>query len=532
MAIWNPVDIACAGDGPFAGAFLGQNDTGCAGADTVEWTQLAGPAASQIEFIPQTPDVTLALAPNPGLYTIQRCCIFQVEGPPQSGTPDVTPGIQCPGAAIVGEIITLTLNGCENGIVTWSSSGNSGVITPVDNQTALLSIVDDAAGLISITANCQLPDQALQTFTCDLFLYPEDQEFDVTVAPSIQLDVVECGEICVYEEVDVLFTDCEAVTPEKDEIEFPGKPELPPLEKPEPTPLTRVRMTGSPLPPYNCSYTLECCGQEECCCDEHVSAILWNDVFNCGWEYDAPAVNGTNIYNAMGYNPGGKWCFQGTTTINLSGPPAFIDTLVLWGHNMTDATITTSPLVPFGGGPATTNIVSDKSCLEGVSLPIIVYFDQVNDSVTNLSITITPADPSQVICISHVFAGQKFFFNENWGLPEDWTNPFFGSDREVTVREGSCGPVSVTSKRKRISCSIPIDCYSDAEYKECIKPILRYAHCGNPLMFAWSINQCPTDLFYGWVDGTNEGSSKEDCFNTNSIDLSGFITQPQVKDFI
>ena len=514
-----PVDI-CPGED----VELGNND--CVGATRIEWTQRQGPAASQFNFNSDNQPIITGSGPVAGRYTLRRCCFYETEGATQPV--ETQPGLTCPEAAMVGDLVSINLAGCD-GIADWTVTG-SALLTAVNNQVAYVSAND--AGTYTVEVTCNNANGSSFGYQCEIVFYPDTQQFTTTTSEVAVITAVECGEFCTCEDVDIIIG-CDS--PNQENVKTPVFFEeiLPLAEKPVIEVLTPVRMTGNPLPALTCNDVIEKPCEEDLCCDQHVPAIIWNDVANCGWTIESTQeVNGTSAYGAFGNNAGGKLCFTGAVTITLSGPPAFIDTLVLYGHNMTNATITTSPLVPFGGGPATTGVVSDKSCLEGYTNPVIVYFNEVNDNITELTVTITPDDPTKTVCIQQIVAGRKLLDLWPNGLPDTWQNPFLGGSREIRIREGNCGITSVTSKRKRASLSIPVECISESVYKECVMPLIRYLECPNPLLFAWSINRCPQDLFYGYLTGLVNPVSYEDGFEPiQSLEFEGYIRQPQSKEF-
>jgi len=272
---------------------------------------------------------------------------------------------------------------------------------------------------------------------------------------------------------------------------------------------------------------LEC--EDDICCSTHVPAFIINDVCHCGWSIDGAGIEGTTAANVCSCAIGQPWIFNGSGSVTFSGPATLIDNLVIFGHNMESATITTTPLTQFGGGAAQSGRCTDIICDGGYLRPITVSFADVPESVDSVTVTIdaTSTDGGPV-CIDQIILGRKFFLPSN-ALLTTFINPFTGTDYEYEIKESDCGLLSRRSRRVAVPLAVEIDCINERYAFEQLRPLMRYLR-NHQVVFYWSINNAPQEVFVGWLDGVQSGAVYEDA-NTQmaSIQARGFISQLQDK---
>jgi hypothetical protein len=500
-----------------------------------EWTAIRTPAACQPDISSPGSALTDIEFLCVGTFEIQRCVYTQTEdAPPDPIEPTDQISIGCPLSMLAGESINVSLFGCENGTVDWTITGDA-LFTPTSNTGGIVTA--NGAGIVDLSVICTSFDadgnETIQEASCQFEVFEQDQEVICFTAEPFVINAVSCGEICECQTCVVVVEDCQEECIELS-IGFvaQGCKDCEGVQ-PEPVPFTLTGLGGSDLPPIICDDEIDfgCDLEDPFCCDEHQPAILWNDASNCGWTFTATnAVNGSDISMAFACNIGQQFCFEGSTQILAQGDNLFIDTLVLYGLTMEPGMVTTSPLTKFGGEPLEVNPITDDACIGGYSIPPTVYFDQVDQSIDMLMITIE-GEPGQIYCIDTLFLGRKLFLPDN-AIPQPWTNPFRGMDREVSVKYSDCGyPISAYSTKKESTLNLNIRCISEQWAKQTLAPLMRYLECPNPLLFAWSINNCPHEIFYGYVE-KNEGSTyNNSIYQQTTITAKGWIKQQQPKDF-
>jgi hypothetical protein len=202
--------------------------------------------------------------------------------------------------------------------------------------------------------------------------------------------------------------------------------------------------------------------------------------------------------------------------------------MVIWGHNITDGSVVTAPLAPFGGGATGIGVVNDGACMDGYTQPVVINFDQVSDNITNFTATIT-SNGDGPVCIDRVFIGRKLFLPDD-RLPLSFINPHDGDDYELEVKESACGILSRSVKHTACDWSLEI-CADDEYLCNVWRPFLRYAR-RHGFFFQWSRNRKPNDIINAWLVGKQAGSVADE-FGTSTVSLNarGFITQPQPKLF-
>ena len=505
---------------------------GCENASRVEWEVLDKPLGAQVIFSDDTsPDSTIDVTQD-GPYKLRLCCYYDTG----VVTAPVAPELQvtCPKGVLAGQVANIQLLGCEDGTVEWTVTGVATTGITGNNTGAVVTTDPDNAGggaIVSVTCTQFDIDgnETTEIRSCSFITYPADSQLVCTTSPAVTSEFVVCGTICECTDVTLVF-DCD------DEQRCQSAElgmvfiECPECEEPEPCePLERLEFLGVDAAQIAaCNDLLSCC-DVDLCCDPHLPVLLWNDICNCpGWTIDAPAIEGSSIYNACGCNIGQKWCFEGSATIVASGPAQFIDVMVVWGHNITDGSISTSPLAPFGGGPTGVGVINDGACIEGYTQPVVINFDQVNAPITDFTATITAAGPGPT-CIDKIFIGRKMFLPDD-RLPISFVNPHDGDDYELEVKETDCGILSQSIKQVPCDWSLEI-CADDEWMCEEWRPFLRYAR-RHGFMFQWSRNRKPNDIINAWISGKQQGStSNEFGESTVTLNARGFITQPQVKQF-
>ena len=514
---------------------------GCEGASRIEWIVAEKPAGSQVLISNDTIEAPGFEFSEDGSYTLTICCHFDEDGSAPNGVP--TPrGLSCPLSVIAGQVAEVQVVNCEaanieligfTGGVTGSSFDNDG--------TGLITTDPNSPGPISITVRCTIFDEDFNPisadFTCTFEAIDPNDDLIESVGPPSDFEFVNCGQSCECTSITVI-VDCDAKASDTAIIGIVFK-ECPPCEDPEECEEFEIQpLVGTSNAAYQECAETALFGCEELCCEPHRPLLFWNNLLNCpGWTAEAPAIEGSSIYNTASCNPGQKWCFEDSATIIFTGPPQFVDALVIWGHNMTDGTVTVSPLEQFGGSNTiSTGVTNDGACMEGYTQPIIMNFadpeelpvgsPQVDDRIiTELAVTIT-SNTGGPVCIDQIFIGQKFFLPDDT-LPLNFQNPHTGSDYEIEFTEGSCGPLSRSLKHTPIEMSFSVECMDERYMKEKWRPFIRYAQ-RHGLMFQWSRNRCPQDIFNGWITGPIAPAVYNNAhYQTATMQARGYITQPQ-----
>lgn len=503
---------------------------GAPGSIRCEWEVLDKPAGSQViipddQFFENDVEVT-----EDGAYQFRVCCFYEegVELPP----PVTAPEIACPLKVVAGDTANISLIGCQDASIEWSGSGAGFTSITGDENGATVTTDPAQPGIIVINVDCTQFDNDGNPITtplsCLFQVIAADTELVCATGPQVEVEYVNCGERCECVDFTVVF-DCGEEVCSSDSIGIIFK-DCTPCEEDENCPeLVQINVTGGQAPGLSpCNDLIECC-DTSLCCDPHAPLLMWNNLCVCpGWTFDAPAIEGSSFYNACSCNPGQKWWFDGPVTITGSGPNRFIDAFVIFGHNIQNGQVITSPLVPPDGDPVTIGAVSDSACIEGYTMPLVMNFEDSGE-VTNISITITPNGPGP-FCIDQIFIGQKFFLPDD-KLPLNFINPHDGDDYSLEVKESECGILSRSIKHEACDFSLEI-CADDEWLCEEWRPFLRYAR-RHGFMFQWSRNRKPTDIISAWLVDKQQGSSANE-FGESIVTLKarGYISQPQISTYL
>ncbi len=257
-------------------------------------------------------------------------------------------------------------------------------------------------------------------------------------------------------------------------------------------------------------------------------------------DWTITATNGLNsIINACSCNDSQFFQFQGSTSINLSGPITFLDSIIIWGHNITDGSIQTSPF-PLNqenpdneGQPVDIGVFNDGSCTDALICPIQVNFEDVPpDGISDLTIDIV-SNTDDVICIQQLFVGKKFFLPCD-RLPATFNNPHDGSDYELDIKTSRCGRLSQTLEHVPVPLELELECVSREWLDEEWRPLLRYMRRYG-VLFQHSRNNSPKDIFSGWIPrkGGESVFDPDTCTYSVSLSAEGYTTQDQlIKRFV
>ena len=268
---------------------------------------------------------------------------------------------------------------------------------------------------------------------------------------------------------------------------------------------------------------LEFCCDDVVCCQPHNPALIWCDLCASGGiASGAGTLAGSSPQNACCI--GGSWYTTGGT-FAVNGGSACVDTVIVFGTNIE------SIVTPFGPGEG----VCVDECGGEYYAPIVVHDPDVQQAAdgtcvptSSFSITVN-AGPGGVACVDRIVFGQKMYFPEGT-LDQGYTNIFAGSDckTEVIMSE-CCTPICTTVKREPINLDLELICAPEWYVKQRWKPFMRYA-CKNGVCFMPSVNRCQEDVFCGWFESTQAGSSYSDPWRqTLSLSARGFISTPQPK---
>ena len=501
--------------------------TGTEGATRFEWSLVDSNAGAVAVFSAPDSDASTITVNEIGDYVVRLCAYFD-EGEVESLEPDA-PAIGCPISVLAGEPATITLTGCDAGQVEWSVNGaaSTGVTGTIDG--ALVTTDIDATGAVTVMVECTTYDAdnvpTTETLTCGFEVLPFDTQFVYETSPATEVEFIPCGQRCLCSEA-TISVNCAEPVEECAEIGFVFIDCEPCDDAEECPPVEPIALVGAATATLSECTELMDMGCEEVCCEPHMPVLLWNNIMACpDWTVSAPAVAGSNVYNAASCNPGQKWCFNGSATLVASGPAQFVDVLVIWGHNIASGGVTVSPF----GSAADIEVVDDGACIEGYTRPVVVNFAGVNAAVSAVTVTIQSADGGEV-CIDQVFIGQKLFLPED-RLPMNFNNPHESVDYKVEFAESECGPLSRSLVHTPIPFSLDIECVSEDWACEFWRPFIRYA-IRHGFMFQWSRNRKPDDIFNGWIDGPiGGGNYVTPQEKTLTLSGRGYITQPQLKSF-
>ena len=276
-----------------------------------------------------------------------------------------------------------------------------------------------------------------------------------------------------------------------------------------------------------------CCDEEDyLCANPDAPLFHWCNVCHRD-DWELTATNSiTSIYNACECNPGQSFQFQGSTQIVATGPLEYITSIIICGHNITDGSVSTFP-VSSDDNVTGIGLHSQGPCLDAITKPVILSLTGLPDEgVGQVTIDLT-SNTDDIICINELFIGRKFFLPDDM-LPSDYEYIHDGCDYESEVKNSECGQVlSRTLKQSPVDMSLTIDCLSHEWIKENWRPLIAYMKRYG-VLFQPSRNNCPDDLFKGWIEGTVGGSTyNDDCSNSVTLNAKGFISQPQVvKKFV
>lgn len=263
------------------------------------------------------------------------------------------------------------------------------------------------------------------------------------------------------------------------------------------------------------------CCDESLCCQEHNPALIWCDICAAGWTVNGPALVGSSANNACCI--GGVWQFDGTATFTASGPATCIDTVIVMGHNL-DSIDT-----PIGSASGTCEA---WNCMGDQSVPIVIHdysAEPIGGACTEYSsfnITLNGSGPQ---CVERIIIGQKMYFPDG-GLDLGYQNIFTGSDCSSDVKMSECcTPLASTSKREPVDLDLSLPCAPEWYVKQRWQPFMRYA-CQYGVCFMPSVNRCPEQVFCGWFDSPQGGSSYTDPWRqTLSLQAKGFFNNPEPK---
>lgn len=529
------------GQGPFCSDdSITPTVTGAGNATRTEWEVLQKPVGSQVIFSDdQIAQPTISVTED-GVYIFKLCCYYD-EGEVNTTGIGFDPGLTCPLGVVAGSVATVKLNGCDDGSISnaTASAPATGIIFDNDGVGSVTTDIT-GSGTVNVSVDCTIFDDdgnaTTQTYTCSFDVIESDTILICETTAPVDVSFITCGQTCFCSEATVIF-DCEETICDTAEIGlvFIDCPECPEDEECEE--LIPVPLTGGSMAIVQPDDIIDCGCYEERIYDKDAPLIHWNNICACpDWTLDANAVQGSSIYNACSCSAGQKWCFEGSATITATSPNGmFIDSMVIWGHNMVDGSVTTSLSL---GETTGIGVVTDDACIEGYTQPTILSFSSgiVNEgdvdqreNVTNFTATITN-NSGGLTCIEHIFIGQKLFLPED-ALLESFENPHDGSDMELETITNDCGPLSRTLKRVPVPLNVDIECVDLGWIKEVWRPYIRYAQ-RHGVLFQHSRNNCPQDIFYGWIQGPI-GPSRYSYDDGYSVTLSaeGFITQPQPKLF-
>lgn len=529
------------GEGPFCSDdSITPTVTGAGGATRFEWEVVEKPIGSQVIISNDqaaTPSFTVT---EDGPYTFRLCCYFD-EGEITTDVIGFDAGLTCPLGVQAGSVATVLLNGCDNGSISNATASAPATGITFDNN-GIGSVTTDitGSGTVNVSVDCTIFDDdgnpTTQTFDCSFDVIPIDTILVCETTAPAQMSFITCGQVCRCDEETVVFN-CEETICDTAEIGlvFIDCPECPEDEECEQ--LVPVPLVGGQIPIVQPDQIIDCGCYEERIYDKDAPLLHWNNICSCaGVTLEAPAVTGSSVYNACSCSAGQKWCFEDSATITATIPNGmFIDSMVIWGHDMTNGSVITSLSL---GDTTSMGVVTDDACMEGYTIPTVLSFGSgiVNEgdpdqreNVTEFTATITNNNGG-LTCIEHIFIGQKLFLPED-ALPESFENPHDGSDVELDITTNDCGPVSRTLKRVPVPLTIEFECVDLGWIKEVWRPYIRYAQ-KHGVLFQHSRNNCPLDIFYGWIPGPVSASrySYEDGYSV-TLNAEGFITQPQPKLF-
>lgn len=517
--------------------------SGCENNSRVEWQVITKPVGSQVIFSDINSENSGIDFTEDGTYIIRLCCFFdegEITAQPQTGN-----AIDCPISVIAGQTGEIVVYGCGDATLDWTATGAATGISGANVASSGVATgtvtTGTTPGTGTVTVVCTIVDidnnETTETLVCDFEVLPEDSLLTCVTSPPIEMDFITCGQSCSCAEA-TFVVDCQEVTCQRGRIGlvFKDCPEC--EESPECDPIEFLRLEAGSSSAAACSDLDECdCGECSICCDTHRPTFFYNNICHCpGWTLEAPAVEGSSIYNACSCAVGQQWCFIESATIVASGPPAYIDSVILWGHNLTSATVTTSPPEIYEFGPTNVELYGDDSCLEAVSKPVTIKLSSnkvdpedpdPRENITDFTVTIT-GQPGQLICIDQIFIGERFKLPDD-ELPDGFVNPHNGTDYELITKESSCGPLSRALKHVPVPFEFELECMTDQWVCEEWRSFIRYAQ-RHGFYFQWSQDRKPEDLFYGWITNAIPGS--EYTFageQTVGFSAEGYITQPQVK---
>ena len=431
----------------------------------------------------------------------------------------------CPSSVVAGEDAIFTLSECdhENQSVEWSVSGSYTDIVGNELQAFVTTEPCDA-GNLTVTAICEefdIEGNITQTvLTCDVEIKTA-KYLECEVSEAVCIEVVTCGTFCECAEFEIThqcpFDNCITMTCGIIGIDCPADIVENNLPCPE---LEAVQLIGQKAilgDQCNDEWITDC---ETFCCEPHKPVFLTGDVCSCGWEVAGAGVNGTTAANACGCSSG-KLQFDGSITLAGSGPSAFVDCVVIWGHDIASGTVT------FNGITQDVQLCFDGHSCEGFAQPVILSFPPMQ--IGAFTLTINSAD-GVTNCVEYIFVGRKMF-TEELALVEGWNNPHNLLDYEAELKESDCGVLAVEYKHVPVDVTLTIACASEEWIKTEWRPYLRYIGCGNPILFQYSINRCENAIVYGFPSGSGFSSYTDPWRQTVGLNARVFTSQPKIKRF-
>lgn len=567
--------------------------------------------------------------------------------------------LDCPHGLQQGQGYTVSASGsdCRDAIsIVWSNSGLPGGVTATPNANDyIITTQPTSTGSFEVTVICTGTDGEQHTETCEIFIYEEPEFVGFETSEPLCVEFADCNVNCFCTDIQIEFdcSDAECFTESativvQDCAEAAAEKICPDVE---PIPEAFIIGTKPAYTPIEECLDLEC----DCECEEedlpHNPVTHWNNICSCPtWVVTGAGINDTTAANTCGCAQGRPWVYNGVGNWTATGTePAFVDSVVIWGHNLLEGCITTEPIPPTissdgsGGNPYCFSSCYDNACIGGFTRPIVIDLQkccyrfefqvqlpnenlpdgppdppiQINDTITNTnggsasfgdteqfiawllgngftdiggntyrseclkyeeglwyfgggpapleqaykssSVPLSPngvngsvswepirepiTDFNMLIdattidggpaVIQHISVGEKFFYPED-GCGLRFTNPHDGTQCEFTIKESECGILSRDVREVMVPWSITIEDMSENWAQQYWRPLLRYLCAGNPFIHQWSRNRSPGDVFYGFIDGINEGSTYQNgaCRKTVTLDLTGYINQPQEKEYI
>lgn len=517
-------------------------DSACAVADRWQWVVVSHPPASPPQLGNPQAEFTSFLAAVPGVYEVQRCCYFDGEGDQDvvPVAPAFNPVISCPLALIEGTTTYIPLNDAAGSVVTWGITGPA-TLTPNGNQGAAINV--SAPGTITITISAIYTDpitgaEETKTDNCTFEVVPIDTQLLCRSSEPIEIEFSdECSDYCYCETATIIVEACDPAQQCVElELAFITL-DCTPCEETPPLPLLTPRaLVGSQRmwePPADAETCILDCEGNPIYHKPHRPAIIFNEACTAGFEFQAIGAiePGHDASDVCPCNPASRLCFRGNLILIGVGPLSLIDTIILKDHNIGDAEIILTPYTVFDGNPILVGSYQSGANVPATNEPLVFSINNPQPT-TAFAIQIQPADPNKLICLGSVFAGQKMFLPEET-IPAPWVNPHHGQKRRVNIKRNRCGVVSVTTSLAEKTITLPIRCITEQWAKTAWRDLMDYLDTGGPIALQWSIEQCPNDVFCGWVEDCVEGTEYgQGPWQTASLTITGSASQNQSVDFL